>query len=429
LTSIEQVEETRLGNGLTILTDFMPGVRSVTFGFWLRRGARHESPAMNGIFHFIEHAVFKGTRRRSALDIAIESDRLGGHLNAFTTHEMTGFTMMVIDSALAAGFDLVADMLVQPQFAQVELEREQKVIIEEMKMVEDTPDEYLDELFYAAYFPDHPLGRPIEGTASTVSTFDHQTTLDFHRTAYNPRNLVIAAAGNVQHRHLVEMAREAFGGALSEDVDETTAFAATQKPRSAAPIMIERKKGLEQAHLLIAAPWPNAKDNDRYAASALTNVLGGGTSSRLWQSIREDRGLAYSVGADGNAYMDTGVFSIYAGTSPDQLDEVFDLSMRELRRLVNENIPESELQLAKDQTVASILLSLESSAARAGDLARGEIVHGEWHSADETIARIMAVTPADIRRIAETYFKSENLAMAALGDVNGFKVDRDRLAI
>lgn len=429
MTSIEQVNVTRLDNGLTILTDFMPGVRSVTFGVWLRRGARHETPELNGICHFIEHAVFKGTRRRSALEIAIETDRLGGHLDAFTTHELTGFTMMVIDDALAAGFDLVADMLVQPQFAQGELEREQKVIIEEMKMVEDTPDEYLDELFYAALFPDHPLGRPIEGTAKTVSTFDHRRTLDFHRTAYSPRNLVIAAAGNVQHDQLVEMATAAFGETASGVAEENNGFELTQIPKNAAPIMIERKKGLEQAHLLIAAPWPNAKDMDRYAASALTNILGGGTSSRLWQSIREDRGLAYSVGADGNAYLDTGVFSIYAGTSPDQLDQVFDLSMRELRRLVNEDIPEHELQLAKDQSVASILLGLESSAARAGDLARAEIVHGEWHSHEETIARILAVTAADVRRVAETYFKTDDMALAVLGDVNGFKVDRNRLAI
>lgn len=428
MTSIEQVSETRLPNGLTILTDFMPGVRSATVGIWLRRGARHEAPELNGICHFIEHAVFKGTRRRSALDIAIESDRLGGHLDAFTMHEMTGFTMKVIDSAVGPAFDLLADMLVQPKFAQIELEREQKVIIEEMKMVEDTPDEYLAELFNAAYFPDHPLGRPIEGTAATVSTFDHRTTADFHRIAYGPRNLVVAAAGNVDHDALVELARRAFGEAADAGAAADSPEG-MERPTVAAPIMIEPKQGLEQAHLLIAAPWPDARDEDRYAASALASVLGGGTSSRLWQSIREDRGLAYSVGADGSAYLDTGVFSIYAGTSPEHLDEVVDLSLTELRRLVREDVPEDELQLAKDQAVASILLSLESSSNRAGVLARQEIVHGKRHSPDETIARIMAVTPADIRRVAETYFKSENMSLAALGDVNGFKVSRDRLTI
>ena len=429
MTSIEQVRETRFPNGLTILTDFMPGVRSVTVGFWLRRGARHESPQLNGICHFIEHAVFKGTSRRSALDIAIESDRLGGHLDAFTMHEMTGFTMKVIDSALGLGFDLLADMLVQPKFAQIELEREQRVIIEEMKMVEDTPDEYLAELFNAAYFPNHPLGRPIEGTAETVSTFDHETTARFHQTAYGPQNLVLAAAGNVNHDDLVEMARRAFGEAGSASTALQEFPEGLDQPKTAAPIMIERKKGLEQAHLLIAAPWPDARDADRYAASTLANILGGGTSSRLWQSVREDRGLAYSVGAGGSAYLDTGVFSIYAGTSPEHLDEVLDLSLIELRRMVREDVPEEELQLAKDQAVASILLSLESSSSRAGVLARQEIVHGQRHSPDETIARILAVTPADIRRVAETYFKSEDMALAALGDVNGFKVDRDRLAI
>jgi predicted Zn-dependent peptidase len=428
LTALELVEETRFDNGLTILTDQMPGVRSVTLGFWLRRGARHEAPELNGICHFIEHAVFKGTRRRSALDIAIESDRLGGNLDAFTMHEMTGFTMKVIDSAVAPAFDLLADILAQPRFAQIELEREQKVIIEEMKMVEDTPDEYLAEIFNAAYFPDHPLGRPIEGTEQTVSTFDHDTTAAFHHRAYQPRNLVLAAAGNVRHQDLVEMARRVFGDSPDDGVDQLGATG-MQVPSTASPIMIERKPGLEQAHLLIAAPWPDARSEDRYAASTLANILGGGTSSRLWQSIREDRGLSYSVGAGGSCYLDTGVFSIYAGTSPEHVNEVLDLSMLELRRLVREDVPEDELQLAKDQAVASILLSLESSSSRAGVLARQEIVHGRRHSPDETIARIEAVTCADLRRVAETYFKSESMALAVLGDMNGFQADRSRLTI
>ncbi|HEY0407559.1 MAG TPA: pitrilysin family protein [Pyrinomonadaceae bacterium] len=425
---IDQVKNTTLDNGLTIITEYMPGLRSVTLGIWVRRGSRHETPALNGICHFIEHTVFKGTERRTALDIAIESDRLGGHFDAFTTHEMTGFTMKVTDRGLAQAFDLLADMLARPRFETEDLQREQKVIIEEMKMVEDTPDEYLGELFNAAYFPNHPLGRPIEGTVETVSSFDRERTAGYHAQEFSPRNLVVTAAGNVSHEQLVELAAASFNGkaqaeatALSNDIGSA--------PRPAAPILIERKKELEQAHLIIATPWPSARHEDRFAGSLLASVIGGGTSSRLWQAIREERGLAYSVGAGASAFSDTGVFTIYAGTSPDQLDEVLDLSLAELRRVVRESVSEEELQLVKDQAVSSILLGLESSSVRAGALARQEIIHGRRISPDEIIARLEAVTVEDLSRVGREYFTTERLALGALGDLNGFQVDRARLEI
>ena len=426
----DQIQTTRLENGLTVLTEQMPGLRSVSVGIWVRRGSRHESPELNGICHFIEHAVFKGTRRRTALDIAVESDRMGGHFDAFTTHELTGFTMKVADTALPGAFDLLADMLGHPRFEASDLEREQKVIIEEMKMVEDTPDEFLGELFNAAYFPNHPLGRPIEGTEETVSSFDQEKTATFHAREYAARNLVIAAAGNIEHARLVEMAARAFPEGVTESGAASTASLQTEEaPASAAPILIERKKELEQAHLIIAAPWPSARSADRFAGSLLASVIGGGTSSRLWQSIREERGLAYSVGAGATAFTDTGVFAIYAGTSPAQLDEVVDLSLAELRRVVRESVDEEELRLVKDQAVSSILLSLESSSMRAGTLARQEIVHGLYISPDEIIRRLEAVTPEDIQRVARRAFTSDALALAALGDLNGFRVDRARLEI
>lgn len=428
---IDQIQSTRLSNGLTILTEHMPGLRSCTVGIWARRGSRHEQAELNGICHFIEHAVFKGTTRRTALDIAIESDRLGGHLDAFTTHEVTGFTMKVADTGLGQAFDLLADMLAHPRFDSEDLEREQKVILEEMKMVEDTPDEFLGELFNAAYFPDQPLGRPIEGTALTVSSFDREKTAGFHAREFKPHNLVIAAAGNIEHSQLVEMAARAFPEAAAAPDDHVSANGAdkTAKPQASAPILIERKKELEQAHLIIAAPWPSAKSDERFAASLLANVMGGGTSSRLWQSVREERGLAYSVGAGASAFTDIGVFTIYAGTSPKQLDEVVDLSLMEMRRVVRESVTEEELKLVKDQTVSSILLGLESSSVRAGALARQEIVHGRRISPDEVISRLEAVTVEDMQRIAREYFTSEGLALVALGDLNGFRVDRSRLEI
>ena len=420
----EAINTTRLSNGLTILSEKMPGLRSVSLGIWARRGSRHETPELNGICHFIEHTVFKGTQTRTALDIAIESDRMGGHLDAFTTHETTGFTMKVADTHAERAFVLLADMLAHPRFDETDLKREQRVIIEEMKMVEDTPEEFLGELFNAAYFPRHPLGRPIEGTAKTVSSFGQATTARFHAQQFAPHNLVIAAAGNIEHEQLVAWAAAAFGenGAAPVNIEETA-------PELTAPIILRRKRDLEQAHVLIAAPWPSAKDADRYAGSLLLGLLGGSASSRLWQQIREERGLAYSVGAGASAWADVGVFSIYAGASPEHLNEVVDLSLKELRRLVREAVSADELQLFKEQAVSSILLGLESSGGRAGTLARQEIVHGKRITPDEIIKRLEAVTIEDIQRIAQQYFKSENMAFAALGNLNSFKMDRARLEI
>ncbi len=422
---IDQIKTTRLPNGLTILTEHMPGLRSVTLGIWVRRGSRDESGPENGLCHFIEHALFKGTINRTAQQIAVESDRLGGHLDAYTSHEITGFSMKVVDTALPAAFDLIADMLANPRFAEDDLKREQSVIIEEMKMIEDTPDELLGELFNAAYFPDHSLGRPIEGTVETVSGFDRERTASFHSLNYSPANLVIAAAGNINHDTLVELAFKFFGQSNGHSADGRS----LSSPGTAAPILIERKSELEQAHLILAAPWPSAKSEDRYIASMLATVLGGGTSSRLWQSIREERGLAYAIGAGGNTFTDVGVFTIYAGASPAHIDEVLDLSLKEVRRVVREPVAEDELQLAKQQVVSSVLLSLESSSARAGALARQEIIHGRRIAPDEIIQRVEAVTSEDMLRLAQAHFTTDTLAIGALGNLNGFVVDRSRLEI
>lgn len=425
---IDDVQTTRLPNGIVVLTEHMPGLRSVTAGIWVRKGSRHESAKLNGICHFIEHAVFKGTQHRSAKDIAVETDRLGGNLDAYTTHEMTGFTTKVADTALPQAIDLLADLVSHPRFEQEDLEREQMVILEEMKMVEDTPDELLGELFNAAYFPNQPLGRPIEGTRETVPTFDHKTTVGFHAREFSYSNLVVAAAGNVNHARLLELAGAAFDGCESGAAARPHGVEPA-KPRPAAPILIEQKSELEQVHLVLATPWPHALDNDRYAASLLASVMGGGTSSRLWQKIREERGLAYSVGAAGSAFSDIGVFNIYAGTSPEYLDEVLELSLTELREVVRNCVTDEELRIAKDQAISSILLGLESSSARAGTLARQEIIHGRRISPDEVIEKIRNITVDELQEVARTYFKTETLALGVLGNLNGFKVDRSRLAL
>jgi predicted Zn-dependent peptidase len=250
----------------------------------------------------------------------------------------------------------------------------------------------------------------------------------FHEREFSPSNLVVAAAGNVEHERMVELVEKSFARSTSEPHNSRPDFV-EESPSAAAPILIEQKKELEQAHLVVATPWPDARDDDRYAASLLASVVGGGTSSRLWQTVREERGLAYSVGAGGSAFSDVGVFTIYAGTSPEHLDEVLDLSLEEMRRVVNTIVPEEELKIAKDQALSSILLGLESSSSRVSALARQEIIHGRRISPSESIERLESVTAEDMQRVARKFFRSDSLALGALGNLNGFRVDRSRLKI
>ncbi len=418
------INETRLENGLTILTDQMTGVRSATLGFFFRAGSRHEPDELNGISHFIEHTVFKGTPKRTSLDIAIEQDRLGGNLDAFTTHEETGFAIKVIDDQLPAAFDLIADMITNPRFDDADLESEQRVIIEEMKMVEDSPEEYLGEIFSREFFSGHPLGLSIAGTPKTVKAFDSETTRKYHSQVFNGSNLVIAAAGNINHAEVVNMASGIWpsNGTPKERL-------VVSSPHYSAPLIIEQNESLEQAHIIIATPFVAAADMKRYAADLLANIIGGGTSSRLWQKIREERGLAYSVGASTIMYHDCGLFSVFAGTSPDQVDEVVDITIAEMREVVKNGVTEDELELAKQQTRASILLGLEDSAGRAATLAQSEMLHGRQIPVEETLANVDAVSVDEIQALACEHFKTENVAFAALGDLKGLKIDRSRLAI
>jgi predicted Zn-dependent peptidase len=432
----ENIEESRLPNGLVVLTDRMPGVRSVTLGFFFRMGSRHEPDELNGITHFIEHGVFKGTQKRTALDIAIEQDRLGGTLEAFTTHEETGFAIKVIDDQLEAAFDLIADMLANPQFDESEMRSERRVIIEELKMTDDSPEEKLSEIFSRAFFPAHPLGLNIAGTPRTVRSFDHNVARKYHRRLFRPSNLVIVAAGNVQHKKFVELAESTLfttSGSQRKIPSAVSPGSAlngrARPPKVAAPIIIKQKPTLEQAHVLIATPFVSGRDGKRYAADLLAQVLGGGTSSRLWQKIREERGLAYSVGASAIMFADCGMFMMSAATSPRQTSEVVDITIGELRDIVMNGVNAEELQLAKDQTRATVILSLEDSASRAAALAQSEIVHRRQILLDESLKNLDAVTAEDIRIVAREFFTTDKIAFAALGDIKGLKVNRRRLAI
>ena len=421
----ENIQETRLDNGLVVLTDRMAGVRSATLGFFFRVGSRHEPIELHGISHFIEHAVFKGTSRRSALDIAIEQERLGGNLDAFTTHEETGFAIKVIDDELPRAFDLIADMLTDPRFERSDLESEQRVIIEEMKMTEDSPEEFLGEIFSEAYFPGHPLGLNIAGTPKTVKSFDAAITRRYHREVYSAGNLVIAAAGNVDHDEVVALSSN-FGWPTTGDGRQNLEL---KTPEPAAPIIVRQNPNLEQAHLIITAPLVAATDPRRYAADLLANIIGGGTSSRLWQKIREERGLAYSVGASAIMYNDCGMFSIFAGTSPEQTLEVVELAVAEMRDVAANGVTADELALAKQQSVTSVLLSLEDSAGRAATLAQFEITHGRQISVEESLDTLNAVTLDDIRSLAAEHFVTDRMAFAALGDLKRLKIGREHIAI
>ncbi|HVF48131.1 MAG TPA: pitrilysin family protein [Pyrinomonadaceae bacterium] len=428
----EDINESRFDNGLVVLTDRMAGVRSATLGFFFRTGSRHEPAELNGISHFIEHTVFKGTKKRSTLDIAIEQDRLGGNFDAFTTHEETGFAIKVIDEHLPRAFDLVSDVLFEPRFDAADLKSEQRVIIEEMKMIEDSPEEYLGEIFSEAFFPGHPLGLSIAGTPKTVRSFTADVTRGYHQQTFSPRNLIIAAAGNVSHDEIVGLAAEvlspsfsgpgAANGPLKRGLE-------TAAPVLAAPITIKQNTNLEQAHLIIATPLVSAIDERRYAADLLANIIGGGTSSRLWQKVREERGLAYSVGASAIMYQDCGLFSVFAGTSHEQVSEVTSLVITEMRNIVSNGITDDELGLAKEQSVASILMSLEDSAGRAATLAQAEMVHGRQIPVAETLQKIDSVTTGDCLNRAREFFTTDRIAFAALGDLDRRLISRKNLAI
>lgn len=418
------ISETRLENGLAVLTDRMEGVRSAALSFLFRVGARDEASEWHGISHFIEHAVFKGTKRRSTLDIAIEQDRLGGNLDAFTTHEETGFVIKVVDDKVGEAFDLIADMLSEPRFLATDLEAEQNVIIEEMKMTDDVPEEQLGEIFNTALFPDNALGRPITGTPKSVRSFDPRRTREYFDRSFTPENLIVTAAGNVEHEQIVSLAAQYFGNRPRGDA-KINRKTATQ----ASPFIVRNRRDLEQAHFILSTPFPSAQDDRRYAADLLANIIGGGTSSRIWQSIREERGLAYSVGSAANLYRDCGVFVLFAATSPEQLREALDLSIAELRSVITDGVSEDELELAKDTARASILLSLEDSLARAASATAQELTFGRQIPVEETLANIDRVTSPQLLEIAHEFFRTENFAFAALGDLEKQKLSRGQIVL
>jgi predicted Zn-dependent peptidase len=417
------IHKTVLENGLTVISEQMNHVRSASVGIWVRSGSRHEAADINGISHFIEHTLFKGTSSRTSREIAVESDAIGGHVDAFTSREVAAYYVKVLDEHLPRAFDLLADLVTAPLFDNGELDRERNVVLEEIKMVEDTPDDLVHEVFVANFWPDHPLGRSILGTADTLATFDHKRVAGHFDSVYAPRNLVVAGAGNLGHDQFVEMV-ERYLGSLNDRPVSLTASAPSYAARR---VIIN--KDLEQAHLVLGMRCPSMISDDRYTMHVLNVILGGGMSSRLFQTIREDHGLAYAVFSGIGAYTDAGYLSVYAATSPDQLSEVIKLSVEEFDKFKREAVSDAELQRAKDQLKVSIMLSLESTSARMSNLARQEIFFGRQFTLDEMLERIDSVRTEDVQRIAGEIFNGDSLAVTAIGQLGSLDLDREQLAV
>ncbi len=412
-----------LPNGLVVVTEPMPQVRSVAVGIWVRTGSRREPAEYNGISHFIEHMVFKGTERRSAEQIAREVDSIGGMLDAFTSKEMICFNVKVLDEHLAPAFDVLSDLVLAPRFDEAEIAREKSVVLEEIKMEQDNPDYLIHEIFTQNFWYGHPLGKPILGTRETVKRFDRAVLFDFFHRWFAPNNMVITAAGHLRHEQLLELVTAAFGAhAPAED-----GFADTT-PRPHARIVTRAKRELEQVHICLGVPCYPMGHEKRYAVALLNTILGGGMSSRLFQNIRERQGLAYAVFSEVNPYRDTGLLSVYAGTSLESADRLVRSVAEEFRNLKEKGITEEELRRAKEYLKGSLMLSLESTTARMTNLARQEIYFGRFFSLDEIVAAIEAVTAEEIRELARELFLSEKIAATLLGNLDGFRLTRDQLA-
>jgi predicted Zn-dependent peptidase len=398
-----------LDTGLRLITETMPQVRSVTIGVWLMRGSRHESDAQSGIAHFVEHMLFKGTDTRSAEDLAQAIDSIGGQLDAFTAKEYASYYIKVLDEHLPLAVDLLSDIVMHPAFADEEIVREKKVILEEIKMVEDTPDDLVHELFTQHFWDRHPLGRPILGSPETVDALTPQTLRDYFREAYVAPNMIVSAAGNLDHANVRELVSKAFG-----DLPTAGAPFSEAAPR-VNPAVITRTKDLEQSHICLGTNSYPQNHDDRYVSYILNSLLGGSMSSRLFQNIREKRGLAYSVFSGLSAYRDAGNITIYAGCASDAVEEVVALCVEELRGLKRGPVPESELKRAKDHLKGSLMLSLENTASRMSHLARQEIYFDRHFGLDETLAGVQRVTAGDIQRVACDLFADGSLAATVLG--------------
>jgi predicted Zn-dependent peptidase len=422
-TETRDIKKHALPNGLVVITETMPHVRSVSIGVWVRSGSRREAPDENGLAHFIEHMVFKGTERRSAEAIAREMDSVGGMLDAFTSKEQICFNAKVLDEHLPIAFDVIADLILRPNFDSEDVIKEQQVILEEIKMDMDNPEYLLHEVFTRGFWPQHALGRPILGTPETVKNFNRQVLKTRFASWFAPDHLVVTAAGNVAHEQVLDLVTREFG-----HLQPSGQHAPHIAPRTEAPIHLEKKRDLEQVHLCVGVPSVPLGHEDRFGVAVLNNLLGGGMSSRLFQNIREKRGLAYAVFSEITPYSDAGMLTVYAGSAKETVGQVLDLIVGEFRDLKKSLVTEEELTRSKNHLKGSLMLSLESTSARMSNLARQELYFRRFYSLDEILDSIEAVTREQLQALARQYFRAEDTAVTVLGNLNGFTLDRARLA-
>ncbi len=406
------VFRTFLPSGLTVLVETLPYVRSVALGYYLRSGSAVESEEHGGASHFLEHLVFKGTENRTTAEIAHIIDILGGDVDAFTGKEYTSFYAHVLDEQLATALDLLTEIVTSPRFSVDDVEMERGVILEEIKMVEDTPDDLVHEIFVTSFWPDHPLGRPILGTEETITRLQHSKIVEHYEETFQPSNVIFAASGNVRpedvlpflEKHFPVTTRPAFRGDWSA-------------PLPAQHVILREKRELEQVHLCLGSRGFPQQGMERYAAALFNAILGGSMSSRLFQRIREKEGLVYTVASYHNGYLHGGYEAIYAACAPKNLRRVLDLTLAEMKAIKNQGATAEELGAAKLHLKGSILLSLESTTSRMSGIARQEYYFGRQFTPDEIIHHIDAVTLDDIRAVANTIVDRESLSLTLIGNL------------
>jgi len=408
---------TRLPNGIRVLSEELADLASATVGIWVENGSRYEASAQSGISHFLEHLFFKGTERRTAMQIAEEIDAVGGVINAFTSKEYTCYYAKVLPEQLPLALDVLGDIFLHSKFAEEEIERERSVILQEISQAEDTPDDYVHDLFGLAFWPGHPLSRPVAGSAETVGPLQRADFLRFLEARYRPDRVLLSAAGKVRHDELVDVVSKTFGV-----LSGSTGVAVDQPPTPSAGLTVHHKP-LEQVHICLGAPGIAHADPDRYAAHLLSQALGGGMSSRLFQEVRERRGKAYSVYSFLPTFQDTGYLGVYVGTSAEWAREVLDVIQAELAKIARDGLGAEELARSKTQMKGGLVLGLETSDSRMSRIARNEIYFGRDVPLEEVAAGVDAVSNDDVVRVARTMFRPGALAVTVLGDLKGAVLD------
>jgi len=399
----------RLKNGLRIVTENMPGLKSASIGIWIKAGGRHESIEQNGVAHFLEHMAFKGTKRRSSLQIAEAIEDVGGYINAYTSREMTAYYARVLSDDVDLALDVVSDIVLNPVFSSAEIEVERGVILSEIGQALDTPDDIIFDWLQEVSYPDQPLGRSILGPAERVSNFQKQDLSKFVSENYGPDQMILAAAGGVDHESIVRQCEEIFGNLVSRNQNQLL-------PGNFSGGEVRHIKELEQAHFALAFEGPNYKNLDIYTAQVFATAFGGGMSSRLFQEVREKRGLCYSIFASAGAYSDTGTLTLYAGTSGDKVSELANITMDEIKRAAD-NMNENEVARASVQMKAGLLMGLESPSSRAERLARMVAIWDRVPTLDEVVEKIDAVTVNSVRNFAASLIGGSPAALALYGPV------------